>query len=549
MPGKAVGRAAADLPWLCPKAESLIALAERPTEAAPLRDTAYLVFLLRYARTESASGVVEISHERWLSPSLPEAAAAFLASPRGKWVDDAHPFVALLNRFTLTCAKLAGELARATGRANPEEAALAAQVAALGWHAVADVDADAAAECRDDDRFASNSVAIQVERWGLNHDAIARRLATRWRFPERITSVVGQLNLPLRAAKLVSPDADLFAVVQLAVREAERRIGHFGLTVGADPEELFAHLGTDEDRLQNLSGEFESLPGSAINPHEMPLLPNLLRMAAEARRRNGAALVLRLEERVDRLQHALTDMANTTNDRIREARLRGLAELAAGAGHEINNPLMVIAGHAQRLRQKETDPEREGVLRIIERQTERIASLIKGLMQFARPPRPQRQHWPANDLVRAVRDDLAADAQQRGITLEADVSTGDKWLEADRDQIRQALRAVVINGLEASSEGGSVRLRVESNDENALSFVIEDGGPGITKDQRELIFDPFFCGKSAGRGRGLGLSIAWRLATQNGGTLRYEPLTDGTTRFALTFPRAADRSLAERKSA
>jgi signal transduction histidine kinase len=74
--------------------------------------------------------------------------------------------------------------------------------------------------------------------------------------------------------------------------------------------------------------------------------------------------------------------------------------------------------------------------------------------------------------------------------------------------------------------------------------IVEDNGPGVDPTILEYIFDPFFSGRSAGRGRGLGLSTAWRLAKQQGGDIRYERSKDGLTRFILSLPRAdatADR--------
>jgi two-component system, NtrC family, sensor kinase len=67
---------------------------------------------------------------------------------------------------------------------------------------------------------------------------------------------------------------------------------------------------------------------------------------------------------------------------------------------------------------------------------------------------------------------------------------------------------------------------------------VEDGGPGLTAEAAEHAFDPFYCGRSAGRGRGLGLPTAWQFVRQNGGELRYAPAPDGPTRFVVSLKRA-----------
>ena len=120
MPGTGVGRTAADLPWLCPDAESLIALAERPAETAALpADTALLVFLLRFARPDAGDGPFAAwSTERIVSPSLPETAVAYLTRSRRGWADRTHPFIHALDEFSTVAARLAASLAAATGRAG-----------------------------------------------------------------------------------------------------------------------------------------------------------------------------------------------------------------------------------------------------------------------------------------------------------------------------------------------------------------------------------------------------------------------------------------------
>ena len=112
------------------------------------------------------------------------------------------------------------------------------------------------------------------------------------------------------------------------------------------------------------------VPAPAIdpNPHKVPLVANLLRMAAESRRRTGASLTARLEDRLDHLHGAIAQIGADADRRARDTKLAALAELAAGAGHEINNPLAVISGNAQRLFRTEPDSDRGEALQAIIRQ-------------------------------------------------------------------------------------------------------------------------------------------------------------------------------------
>jgi signal transduction histidine kinase len=109
---------------------------------------------------------------------------------------------------------------------------------------------------------------------------------------------------------------------------------------------------------------------------------------------------------------------------------------------------------------------------------------------------------------------------------------------ADRQMLHIALRCLLRNAVEAVPADGWVRVQVEQKD-NQVQVVVSDSGPGPTLQQREHLFDPFYSGRSAGRGRGLGLPIAWRLAHGNGGDVSYSPLPDCPARFVLTLPAAA----------
>jgi signal transduction histidine kinase len=445
-------------------------------------------------------------------------------------------------------------LAEHTRRACPDRVFAVAALAPLGWLAVAAVDASIAAEPLHDPDTPLTT-ALQTELWGLDQNAIARRLAIRWRFPEWIASALGNLSLPLLTARTLVADVGLFAVVQLAVVEAERRGSSLALSHGADRAGLLKELAITDATIEEVwaaSATPEELPSLSVldaNAHKVPLLANLLKMAAESRRRNGASLVARLEDRLDELHRGVAQVGADAETRARDTKLTALAELAAGAGHEINTPLAVISGNAQRLYRTEPEPERGEALQTIIRQTERIAGIIRDLMQFARPSRPNPHRCAAAELLQAVRDDLAAFAEERGVRIELTSVPAGEFIRCDYAQLKHAILAVVKNGIEAAGRDGWVRFGCSEGDEDFVRFAIEDSGPGLSAAIREHAFDPFFCGRSAGRGRGLGLPTAWQFARQNGGELRHETASEGPTRFVLTVPRSITLEFLDRQSA
>jgi signal transduction histidine kinase len=109
----------------------------------------------------------------------------------------------------------------------------------------------------------------------------------------------------------------------------------------------------------------------------------------------------------------------------------------------------------------------------------------------------------------------------------------------DRAQISTALLALLRNALEALGSQGHIHVRVARNDtERTLQVEVEDSGCGIPAEIRPFIFDPFFSGREAGRGLGFGLSVAWRIITDHGGTIRVDDDAMPGTRIAIFFPLA-----------
>jgi signal transduction histidine kinase len=220
---------------------------------------------------------------------------------------------------------------------------------------------------------------------------------------------------------------------------------------------------------------------------------------------------------------------------LAEARLEALREFAYGAGHEINNPLANIAARAQALLVDEQDPERRRRLSTIVDQAFRARDMIGGLMVFARPPRPQPAVVPLGDVVRIVLDPLRGPAAARGLRLEYSPPPVPLELRVDVGQVAEALRAVVHNAIEAVDDGGHVTVCGRATGGMA-EIEVADDGRGMDAATLRRAFDPFFSGREAGRGIGLGLPKAWRLIELNGGTVAVDSRPGGGTRVTVAVP-------------
>jgi signal transduction histidine kinase len=217
-------------------------------------------------------------------------------------------------------------------------------------------------------------------------------------------------------------------------------------------------------------------------------------------------------------------------------KLESLAEFAAGAGHEINNPLTVISGRAQLLLRDESDPERRHALALISAQAMRVYEMIADMMLFARPPRPELQTLELVTLVDEVIAGLSARGTQQETVLGRIGDSTPVAVEADPAQIGVALRAICQNALEALGHGGHVEIEVQQNASEAM-VCVRDDGPGIQPEERRHIFDPFYSARQAGRGLGFGLSKAWRIATNHGGRIEVTSELGRGAMFALYLPK------------
>ena len=528
-----LGEAAANLPWLSPCAASLVALARAPTHAVweEVRfDPGCVLLLLRHALPCATPPGLSFFPSLLRDPLPLEAAVRHLAEPGQGDVDWNQPAFQPVYDTARTYARLAYRLAERTDLCAPDNAWVAGLLAPLGWQALCAV-------ARPVEAHRLQPVGLNLS--AFDPPAVARRLNRLWRLPPWLAAVTGHLGLPLEVARDLGADPNLFRIVQLAVCLAQAQGVDLRLPVGAEPDRLCAELGVTAAELEEVRQTLADEPRQSRweSPASQPLLAELLRVAADNRRLLDGPGLECLQQDLDALQRAVVGQRAGEAERLRAMKLAALAELAAGAGHEINNPLAVISGQAQYLLVREVEPARRHSLQTIINQTKRIHHTLTELMQFARPPAPKRQPVDLGALLRQGADGLRDLAEQRQVRLLVEEPSVPLILDADSGQAQVALRCLLRNAIEAAPAEGWASARAQVCGE-AIELVVEDSGPGLSTADREHLFDPFYSGRKAGRGRGLGLPTAWRLAQENGGAVRFEAGPSGPTRFVLRLPRA-----------
>ena len=248
--------------------------------------------------------------------------------------------------------------------------------------------------------------------------------------------------------------------------------------------------------------------------------------------------VLELTQTTGRLTEARAHLA-------RSERLASVGRLAAGIGHEIGNPIAAIMGMQELLLDgdlpKET--ERDFLVRM-KKETERIHSILRDLLDFARPEQPPSSSArPEPSDVRAVLDDVVALLRPQKtfrdieVTIDADATLPRVSLPPSR--LTQVLLNLALNAGDAvthvANGAGKVRFRAHVDGAHVVLYV-EDDGPGIAKEVKDRLFEPFVTTKDVGEGTGLGLAVCRGIVEGAGGEISVDPSYETGARFVLRLP-------------
>lgn len=243
-------------------------------------------------------------------------------------------------------------------------------------------------------------------------------------------------------------------------------------------------------------------------------------------------------------------MSDVTDEREGEERLRraerlaSLGGLAAGAAHEINNPLAAISLAAQMLVEDDRLPE--DVLddvRVIERQASRAGEVTDRMLVFARRKEGERDAYDINDLLREVLRGRRYEIETHSITLQENPGESLPKVYVDPVQIERVLTNLLVNAEKALAdipEGERLLMVTTRATETGTAVDIADTGPGIPEHVLPNIFDPFFTTREVGQGTGLGLSMSHSIVQAHGGELKVQTRAGEGTTFTLELPRAPD---------
>ena len=216
-----------------------------------------------------------------------------------------------------------------------------------------------------------------------------------------------------------------------------------------------------------------------------------------------------------------------------------LARLLKRLAHEIRNPLSSLGVHFQLLEEDlsglpaPVQAQLASRLGIIHGELRRLENIVERFMKLTGPSSLELEPVDIQKVVTHVCELLRPEASARKIEILADIPGDLPSIRADSVRLTQALLNIIINGVQATSDHGQVKVSAATAAEN-LQLCVQDTGPGVPPDKLGDIFDPYFTTKPDGNG--LGLWIAQQIAVAHGGNLRAENAPAGGAIFILTLP-------------
>jgi len=224
----------------------------------------------------------------------------------------------------------------------------------------------------------------------------------------------------------------------------------------------------------------------------------------------------------DTLDKAAVERDHAQHIMLQQAKLASIGQMAAGIGHELNNPLNNILTLSKLLERNSNcvdEKSKQDIISLRE-ETLRASGIVQGILNFARQVPPNFSHFNLAEWITDTLSLVKQQANKNAISLHAPNDLG-LFLYGDRSQLQQVLINLLLNAIQASASNSSIEIQVEA-DANNISVLVSDKGIGIDKDELDKVFDPFYSSKQVGDGYGLGLSISMGIMEQHGGTLKIE---------------------------
>lgn len=263
------------------------------------------------------------------------------------------------------------------------------------------------------------------------------------------------------------------------------------------------------------------------------LLPDTPTLSSEVRNLQGA-----FQQMIKRLERSRSRRHEAEKRMLEAKKLASIGEMAAGIGHELNNPLNNIISLTKLMKSEvEGAPELEGDLDSLREEALRASKIVAGILNFAREVKPRPEWFDAIEWLKNCEQRVADTAHAHDLILQLETPLS-LQIYGDAGQLQQVVINLLTNAIQASPAGSSIQIIMTAAEE--ISLIINDQGEGISDADAERIFEPFFTTKQVGEGSGLGLAISLGIVESHGGTLTLENHPEGGCIAEIRLPLSPD---------
>lgn len=278
--------------------------------------------------------------------------------------------------------------------------------------------------------------------------------------------------------------------------------------------------------------------------------------------RRLAAEKEKLRQTVSSLEKANADIKKVQTNIIRAEKLASVGRLSAGIAHEIGNPIGIVTGYLELLKQEDLTPEeRVEYMQRAQKEVDRISTIIRQLLEISRPSPVGLHRVSVHALLDEMTQVLAVQPFMSHLSVVTLLGAGDDVVVVNMNQLRQVFLNLVINAADAIAGRGhdasgeliiSTESRLEGvgSAEDGKTWLLvrfRDDGTGIAEEHLSNIFDPFFTTKEPGKGTGLGLAVSFMIVESFGGGIEVESTVGQGTTVTVALP-VCDRSFAANRS-
>ena len=259
----------------------------------------------------------------------------------------------------------------------------------------------------------------------------------------------------------------------------------------------------------------------------------------------------KLRQTVHSLEKANAELVQAQKDVIRAEKLASAGRLASGVAHEIGNPIGIVLGYLDLLRQSQlSSAEKLDFIDRAQSEIQRINVIIRQLLDLSRPSDPGSGPVSIHRIIEDLLNVTKCQPAFSGVSITVELNAEEDTVSASVDQLRQVFLNLILNAADAihdtGADSGTLRITTSladpttapSKPPKALRVIVrfEDNGTGIDVNQMENIFDPFFTTKAPGKGTGLGLSVCFSIVERLGGEIFAENRSGQGTAVSVCLP-------------